>query len=141
METLFGRLKEWRRSTASLLEVPPYFVLSNAHLAGIALAAPSTQEELAQCPGMGPKKLAQFGTALLTLVAQGLAEGLEPGVVPPPVPEAKPQAEPDPVEILSATRREMAKFVAKRLKGRFSPGQIESVLATWVPFPQQEARN
>ena len=83
---------------------------------------------------MGPKKLAQFGEALLTEIALCMAEGLEPGVVPPPTPEApplvtQPLSEADVAVILAGVRRQLASQVARKFKGRYTADQVESVLS------------
>lgn len=134
METIFSRLKSWRRNLAISLNVPVFFILNNANLAHIALDRPATLEELAACPGVGPKKLAQFGEALLAEIALCMAEGLEPGVVPPPTPEQpalvpEPLSEADVAVILAGLRRQLASQLAKRLKGRYTADQVESVLS------------
>lgn len=130
METIYSRLRAWRWNLAKELGVPSYFILSNAHLAQVALAAPLTMDELAACPGVGPKKLAQFGGALLNEVTACLSEGLEPGVIAPQAPpEAEPLSESDVAEIMTGLRIELARQVSKRLKGRYSRAQVEAVLA------------
>ncbi|HYF91885.1 MAG TPA: HRDC domain-containing protein [Symbiobacteriaceae bacterium] len=127
METVYNRLKSWRLHVARELNVPSYFILSNAHLANVALVCPRSLDELAACPGLGPKKLAQFGETLLAEVAACVADGLEPGVTPPPVPEQ--QSAPDAAEIMAALRQELARQVARRLKGHYSAAQVEAVLS------------
>lgn len=129
METVFGRLKAWRFSLAVSLNVPSFFILSNAHLAHIALVQPATLDELAACPGLGPKKMARFGEALLAELATCAAEGLDPGVVPPPVSQPEPLSQADEAEILAGLRRELARRVAREFKGRFTADQIEALLA------------
>lgn len=133
METIYSRLRSWRRNLALSLNVPVFFILSNAHLAHVALDRPATLEELAACPGMGPKKLAQFGEALLAEIALCMAEGLEPGVAPPPAPAASPVpaetlSESDVAIILAGLRRQLASQLARKLKGRYTADQVESVL-------------
>lgn len=133
METIHSRLKSWRRNLALSLNVPVFFILKNAHLAHIAFDRPATLEELAACPGVGPKKLAQFGEALLAEIALCMAEGLEPGVTPPPAPAqprlvAEPLSEDDVAVILAGLRRQLASQVARKLKGRYTADQVESVL-------------
>lgn len=130
MDTIYSRLRNWRWQYALSLNVPSFFVLSNAQLAGVALRQPTTLEELAACPGMGPKKLAQFGELLLEQVAVCLAEGLEAGVVEPepPPPPSESLSEADLAEIMAGLRKELAQRVARRLKGRFTPAQVEQAL-------------
>jgi|GEM_PF-3418192 len=129
METVYSRLRAWRLNLALELKVPTYFILSNAHLAHVALVRPASPEELAACPGLGPKKLAQFGEALLAEVAAALAEGLEPGVMPPPPPPVEPLSEADVAEIMATLRQDLAKRIARQCKGRFTEAQVATVLA------------
>jgi len=128
MDTVYTRLRQWRWQQALALEVPVFFVLSNAHLAAIALRQPSTFEELAQCPGVGPKKLAMFGEALLDMLQQCAAEGLEAGVVPPPEPAERPLTDEEVAEIAAQLRQELADRVARRLKGKFTATQVAEAL-------------
>jgi ribonuclease D len=132
METMYSRLKTWRWNLARELNLPPFFILSNAHLAGVAAARPATLDELAACKGFGPKKLAQFGEALLAQVAACVAEGLEPGVelLPPPLTPVleEPLSEAAVAEIMAGLRRQLALQVARRFKGRYSAEQVEAVL-------------
>lgn len=59
VKSIYTRLREWRRCMAAALGLPPYIIMSNAHLAGVALAAPATAQELSCCPGIGEKKLVE----------------------------------------------------------------------------------
>ncbi len=58
-------LKEWRTSIARRDKVPPYVVMSDAHLKGISERRPTTLGELAACPGIGPLKLERYGDDIL----------------------------------------------------------------------------
>jgi len=129
MDTIYSRLRTWRLQYALSLGVPTFFILSNAQLAGVALRSPSSVEELAACPGIGPKKLAQFGALLLDQVCACVAEGLEPGVVVPEVPQAAPLSETDLAEIMAGLRQELTERVTRRLKGRYSAAQVEEALS------------
>lgn len=131
METIYSRLRTWRLEQARELQVPSFFVLSNNHLAGIAAACPTTIDALGECRGMGPKKLAQFGGALVALVSQCLAEGLPPGVelAPESAVQTPPElTEQDLADIASILRRELAQRVSKRFRGRFTVSQVEEAL-------------
>lgn len=140
MDTVYSRLRHWRRSLADQLGLPPFFVLSNRHLAGVAAALPATLEDLARCPGLGPKRLAQFGEELVAQVNQCLAEGLEPGI---PLPEPEGSADfgaeglslspDDMLAIVKVWRRDTAARLAKRLSGRFTPAQVEEALQIMLP--------
>ncbi|MPZ27773.1 MAG: AAA family ATPase [Micromonosporaceae bacterium] len=67
-EELYERLREWRRGTAAEQQVPAYVVFTDATLAALAERKPTTDAELAVIGGIGPRKLAQFGPAVLALV-------------------------------------------------------------------------
>ncbi|MEZ5271916.1 MAG: ATP-dependent DNA helicase UvrD2 [Ilumatobacteraceae bacterium] len=70
--TLFERLRELRRHLAA--GKPAYTVLADAALHAIAAVRPSSLDELAAIKGVGPAKLAQYGNALLDLVAESAEE-------------------------------------------------------------------
>jgi DNA helicase-2/ATP-dependent DNA helicase PcrA len=67
-EELYERLREWRRTTASEQQVPAYVVFTDATLVALAERKPTTEAELAVIGGIGPRKLAQYGDAVLALV-------------------------------------------------------------------------
>jgi len=67
-ETLLQRLRAWRRETAQAAKQPPYFIAQDALLRRIATVRPRNTTELAAIKGMGPKKLEQYGAAILALV-------------------------------------------------------------------------
>jgi DNA helicase-2/ATP-dependent DNA helicase PcrA len=58
-------LRAWRTSRARADSVPPYVVLSDAHLRGIALARPTDAAGLLACDGIGPTKLDRYGDDIL----------------------------------------------------------------------------
>jgi ATP-dependent DNA helicase RecQ len=61
-------LRAWRTQQARALGVPPYLILHDRVLQGIVERMPETLEHLSACPGMGPKKLEQFGREILTVL-------------------------------------------------------------------------
>jgi DNA helicase-2/ATP-dependent DNA helicase PcrA len=67
-EELYERLREWRRGTAAGQQVPAYVVFTDATLAALAERKPTTPAELAVIGGIGPRKLAQYGAAVLAVV-------------------------------------------------------------------------
>jgi DNA helicase-2/ATP-dependent DNA helicase PcrA len=79
-EELFERLRTWRLAVASGAGVPAYVVFTDATLTAIAEDRPDTVEGLGQIPGVGPRKIAQYGDAVLALVG-----GAEPEAVAAPV--------------------------------------------------------
>jgi ATP-dependent DNA helicase RecQ len=84
-ETLFDRLRRLRKECADRLDVPAYVVFSDVSLRHMARQYPATEREFARIPGVGEKKLAQFGAAFLAEIAghlrthprQGFADDLE----------------------------------------------------------------
>ncbi|WP_426572222.1 ATP-dependent DNA helicase UvrD2 [Aquihabitans sp. McL0605] len=58
-------LRAWRTRRAKDDRVPPYVVLSDAHLRGIALARPTDAAGLVACDGIGPTKLDRYGDDIL----------------------------------------------------------------------------
>ncbi|HVE93216.1 MAG TPA: ATP-dependent DNA helicase UvrD2 [Actinomycetota bacterium] len=65
---LFVRLKEWRRRAADEAGVPAYVVFHDATLREIVQTVPATMAELAAVAGVGPTKLARYGTQVLDVV-------------------------------------------------------------------------
>jgi len=66
---LFEELRAWRTEAAREREVPAYIIFDNKTLRAIAEARPADMRALAAVPGLGEKKLAEWGEALLRLVA------------------------------------------------------------------------
>lgn len=135
METVYTRLRQWRSEKARELNLPVFFILANAHLASVASALPTTIHELALCKGMGPRKTELFGSEVLALIVGALSEGLEAGVVLAPPPPSS--VETAPLEELSeqalsdiavAMRKELAARLVRRLRGRYTAGQVEEAL-------------
>ncbi|WP_114855444.1 DNA helicase RecQ [Brachybacterium sp. YJGR34] len=61
----FEALRTWRTSVASEKQIPPYMVFSDATLVGIVQARPTTVSQLGGVSGVGAKKLAEYGEAVL----------------------------------------------------------------------------
>ncbi len=66
---LFARLRAWRAEVAREHGVPAYVVLHDSTLRAIAQARPASLEALRALPGLGERKLANYGEQLLALVA------------------------------------------------------------------------
>jgi DNA helicase-2/ATP-dependent DNA helicase PcrA len=66
---LFERLREWRVRVATAQKVPAYVVFTDATLTAVAERQPARPEELVAIAGIGPRKLALYGDAVLALVA------------------------------------------------------------------------
>lgn len=67
-QALYERLRWWRVETARQQNVPAYVIFQDATLREIAHVRPSSLEELAAIPGMGAKRLATWGDAVLVLI-------------------------------------------------------------------------
>jgi len=67
-EKAFEALREWRTDQARREKMPPYVVMSDAHLRGIAAQAPGSPAELARCAGIGPVKLERYGDDILRVL-------------------------------------------------------------------------
>ena len=80
---LFERLRAWRASVAAASHVPPYVVFTDATLTAIAERAPSSEAQLIDIAGIGPRKLGLYGAAVLALVGGAhLADVLPPADKP-----------------------------------------------------------
>jgi ATP-dependent DNA helicase RecQ len=66
---LFERLRRWRRRTAEARGKPPWTILDDRALRGIAREKPVSPAGLLRVKGIGEKRLAEFGPAILDLVA------------------------------------------------------------------------
>ena len=63
-------LKQWRLHRSRSDEVPAYVVFHDATLATIAEVQPTSLDELADVPGVGPAKLERYGPEIIKLVGQ-----------------------------------------------------------------------
>lgn len=59
------RLKEWRRQLAERERIPAYLICQDKTLEHLVIARPGTVEELANIFGLGPAKIARYGSELL----------------------------------------------------------------------------
>jgi DNA helicase II / ATP-dependent DNA helicase PcrA len=67
-EELLGELKDWRLRTSKEMSVPAYVVFTDNTLIAIAETLPSDDAALVAIPGIGARKLEQFGPDVLELV-------------------------------------------------------------------------
>jgi DNA helicase-2/ATP-dependent DNA helicase PcrA len=67
-EELLLQLKEWRLSTAKELNVPAFVVFTDNTLIAIAELLPTDDAQLVAIPGIGARKLEQYGPDILRLV-------------------------------------------------------------------------
>ncbi len=69
-DQLLLRLKEWRLSTARELNVPAFVVFTDNTLIAIAELLPADDAALVAIPGIGARKLEQYGPDVLRLVRE-----------------------------------------------------------------------
>ena len=67
-DELLGQLKDWRLRVAKELKVPAYVVFTDNTLIAIAESLPADDAALVAIPGIGARKLEQFGPDVLELV-------------------------------------------------------------------------
>lgn len=67
-QELFELLRRWRRQKASQEGVPPYIIFSDKVLVDLAAYLPLTFDDLGQVPGIGYKKMGQYGNEILRFV-------------------------------------------------------------------------
>jgi ATP-dependent DNA helicase RecQ len=72
-EPLFGELRILRKRLADEREVPPYVVFGDISLRHMARRYPRTEEDFLSIPGVGAKKLADYGKQFLQLIESWLA--------------------------------------------------------------------
>jgi ATP-dependent DNA helicase RecQ len=70
-QDLFERLRAWRLDVARHNGWAPYVIFWDAILKKIAAHRPTTLDELAAINGVGPRKMEQYGTAVLEVIAGG----------------------------------------------------------------------
>jgi ATP-dependent DNA helicase RecQ len=81
----FTALKAWRAEVAKAHNLPAYVIFHDATLAAIAQSAPQSLADLQGISGMGARKLAAYGAAVLEVVALGGATAaLVAGELPQP---------------------------------------------------------
>lgn len=73
-EQLFEKLKIWRSNKAHQENIPPYFIAHNASLSAIASRLPADTKQLLQIPGLGSKKVNEYGNEILMLVRSHTAK-------------------------------------------------------------------
>ena len=65
-----GGLRAWRRAWAKAHDLPTFMVFHDTTLLALAQARPTTPAELLDVPGIGPRKVDQFGEELLKALAE-----------------------------------------------------------------------
>jgi ATP-dependent DNA helicase RecQ len=123
-QELFIRLRVLRKRLADERGVPSYVILSDVTLREIARYLPQRKESLARVNGIGSRKLADYGDALMEVVLQyasekGLAERLIPSARPARPGKSKSRSDTRSKE-LGATYQETLRL----FRQGFSIGQI-----------------
>jgi ATP-dependent DNA helicase RecQ len=70
-DALFARLRQLRKQLADQRGIPAFMVFSDASLMEMAARRPGSLEAMRAVPGVGPKKLAQYGEAFLQVLLAG----------------------------------------------------------------------
>ncbi|MBZ0150811.1 MAG: HRDC domain-containing protein, partial [Planctomycetes bacterium] len=65
---LFDRVRSWRSRTAHQEGAPPYVILTNRQLVEIVRQRPDSKAGIGRIDGLGDKKVARYGGAILTLL-------------------------------------------------------------------------
>lgn len=73
-EALLERLKDWRTREAKRRSVPAYVVLTDATLETVATELPTDSRALLAIPGIGARKLTDYGEQVLALVRGDAAD-------------------------------------------------------------------
>ena len=66
---LVDALREWRLEEARRRAIAPFIVLHDRTLHAIAATRPQSVLELQRIPGIGPSKLAEYGEAIVAVLA------------------------------------------------------------------------
>ena len=73
-DTLFQLLRAERRRLAEAAQVPPYVVFHDRALREMAAGKPASREAMLGIAGVGERKLAQYGDAVLAVIARYISE-------------------------------------------------------------------
>ena len=68
-EDCFKRLRVWRSGVAKQRGIAAFCIFHDSVLKELAARKPTTMDELRGIPGLGPKKLADYGSAVLAAIA------------------------------------------------------------------------
>lgn len=126
---LFERLRALRRTIARQQAVPAYVVFSDATLRDMARLRPCTLEQLSRVPGIGRRKLSEFGRKFAKCIAEYCREN-----------EIEPNDEPLEEAPVRRTSREERRAVAFDMfaQGRtveevaHATGRARSTLSRWL---------
>jgi ATP-dependent DNA helicase RecQ len=77
--TLFEQLRAWRLEKAREIGKPPFVVFHDSVLKRIAADRPTSPQELLAIKGIGPRKLEQYGSEILAVIASQGADASQKG--------------------------------------------------------------
>ena len=66
----YQRLRDWRKAEAARLNVPPYVILQQRALHGVANLLPTSKRALSRIPYLGKRGIERYGIDLLRLVEE-----------------------------------------------------------------------
>jgi ATP-dependent DNA helicase RecQ len=69
-EALMQRLKQLRKAIAARRGLPPYIVFSDRTLRAMAAARPASRAAFLACPGVGQRKLEEYGSAFMEAIRE-----------------------------------------------------------------------
>ncbi len=72
-ELLFSRLRSVRKKLADEHQVPAYIIFGDATLREMARKYPTTEREMSLIPGVGEKKLAEYGEIFCDAITEHLS--------------------------------------------------------------------
>ncbi len=73
-ETLFAQLRALRREMADERNVPPYIIFADVTLRHMAARQPSNEDDFAEIPGVGERKLRDFSGPFIEAIAKWRAQ-------------------------------------------------------------------
>ncbi|HSX00258.1 MAG TPA: HRDC domain-containing protein [Patescibacteria group bacterium] len=71
---LLEALRDWRFELAREKSVPSYVIADNKALEAVAVSKPTTEKQLLNIPGFGPKRVENYGIEILSIVKGHTAE-------------------------------------------------------------------
>lgn len=128
---LYKRLSIWRNSKAEEQDVPAYFLFSQKALIGISNELPATSAQLKNIKGIGPKKIIEYGEAILEMVTSYCTENNI--LLKPDQPGTKKTQEKTPTRIITKALWDSGKSIEEIANERsLTQGTIEGHLAYFV---------
>lgn len=104
---LFERLRELRKRLADEAGIPPYVIFHDRTLRQMAAELPATEGELLRIPGIGQRKILDFGEIFLGTIADFVRET---GAIPASLPSSMPGPRPTPGGLSDTVRETLRLF-------------------------------